>query len=306
MELQDIAGVSVLFADLEEALDTDWRAYRDRADLVRVTEPPTDSRRQLTAAGFHIKPDRVTWMAPTGRNQDEFLSRLTKRARQNIRTARHHAAADGLALQAEPLSTQLLDAFLPLYLDRVAEMRHGLPAAARQRDIILAEGERWVAVCAYDGSRQMVGACLCYECHKEDVLRIRYSAVDPRRRESSLARVLYAEAASLARDRGFGRISLGNDPNLYGHIAERGLFEFKVRMGFEAVPSRSVDPVDGEDVADLVLRLSGLSDPAFLLSYAPQEADRRFNAEVFTAEDDDVDLRSLQVPFIKAVTVHHL
>lgn len=84
---------------------------------------------------------------------------------------------------------------------------------------------------------------------------LRFSAVEPRWRAASLARVLYLAAFRTARELGCPLVTLGNDPNLYGHVAKPGLMLFKARLGFRPVPAGTVVPTMAGDVADRIVLL---------------------------------------------------
>ncbi|MFC4536003.1 GNAT family N-acetyltransferase [Sphaerisporangium dianthi] len=302
MEITEFRGIRIGLVDAAEALGGDWRAYRGRLDVVRVPDPPVGHWPLLREAGFLPKPFLVTWVAGTGAGEEEFLARLSAKERQNIRTARRRAAAEGLTVRTLPVDGRLLEAFLPLYAARVAGMRHGWAVAAEQKETLMRAAGEHFAVCAYDRG-ELAGCCLAWERPHLSAVHLRFSAVDPRRRESSLARVLYLAAAQAARERGYPTITLGMDPNIYGHVAKPGLFGFKWRLGFTGVPSQSVDPETGADHADLLLDLDRLSDPSFFLAYAGPRPGRDLRLEVFS-RGGHVDTRPFEAPFVRGRTIH--
>jgi hypothetical protein len=308
MELRELVGVPVAFVTVDEALDRAWAAHAGEVDVVRVRRPPHDHWPALLDAGFLPKPNRVTWYATTCEDEDELVARLSKSAREDVRTARRRAAAAGLRIEVRTLDVPLLDRFLALYAEQIAAMRHSLPVAIQERTDLAARADEYVAVCAFADS-ELVGGCLARRCPDEDLLRIRFSAVGDVWRDASLARVLYVDAVLAARRLGYRAVTLGNDPNLFGHIAKPGLFAFKYRMGFRAVPSQLVRSDDGWDEADLVVGLRALADPSFLLSYAdlpsagpPAPALR---LELFTRRPD-VDDRPFYAKFLAGTRRHVL
>ncbi|WP_248965113.1 GNAT family N-acetyltransferase [Sphaerisporangium perillae] len=302
MELTEFRGLRIGLLDAAEALGGGWEPHRDRLDVVRVPDPPVERWPELRRAGFLPKPFLVTWIAGTGACEEEFLTRLGPKERQNIRTARRRAAEEGLVVRTEPVDRRLLDRFLPLYASRVAEMRHGWAVAAEQKAALTQAADEHFAVSVYDGD-ELAGCCLGWQKPRLGLVHIRFSAVDPRRRESSLARVLYLAAAQVARERGFTAITLGMDPNVYGHIAKPGLFGFKWRLGFAGVPSQLVDPDTGTDHADLLLGLDRLCDPSFFLAYAGPRPGRELRLEVFSSTGK-TDLRPFEAPFTRGRTLH--
>ncbi|OYP14422.1 MULTISPECIES: GNAT family N-acetyltransferase [Streptomyces] len=272
MQIQDTHGLPVAVVSVQEARETDWETWRGRVAVVRVSDPPVAAWPALRAAGFLPKPSWLTWIAGTGDSEEEFLRGLHRKERQSVQAARRHAAAEELRVEVLPLTEPLLAEFLGLYERQMGRMRQALPVAVQQRDQLREASAELFAVCARRAGT-LVGACLSQRLPEADLVRLRFSAVDERSRSHSLARVLYMAAVGHARELGFGQVSLGNDPNLYGHVVEAGLFAFKTRLGFRPVPSQSVHPHRGDDSADLVLGGPRLADPALLLSYPePAEA----------------------------------
>ncbi|MFE2140777.1 GNAT family N-acetyltransferase [Streptomyces sp. NPDC059456] len=266
MEIKELHGLTVALADVREALDTDWETHRGHVEIVRVIDPPESSRRALAQAGFFIKPSWLTWVADACDSEARFLAGLRRKERQNVNTARRRMAEAGVVIDVVPLDAPLLDAFLDLYRRQVATMRNAFPVAVQQREQLLSRAAEFFVVRAVDGDT-VVGACISQCLPEVGLVRLRFSAVDEPGRDRSLSRVMYVRALSEARTRGLRQVSLGNDPNLYGHIVETGLFDFKSRLGFTAVPSQGVAPFAGNDTAELILDRSALSYPSLFLSY---------------------------------------
>ncbi len=297
-------GVPMLVLTTDEALDGGWRARSGPAEVVRIERPPVECWPQLRARGFLPKPQWITWLADVCADEETFTSRLSSGERQKIRLARHKLAGEGLRIDVRPVDATLFDEFLVLYEDSLTRMRHGVSVARGERDSILADSDRYIAVCVTDGS-SMVGCCLAQRLPEADLVRVRFSTADVPHRENSLARVLYLEAARVARSFGHRTFSLGKDPNLYGHIAQTGLLRFKRGLGFEPHPSHHIDPAIGYDQADLVVGTGGLADPAMLLGYVDDVPDGRLRLEVFSGTDG-VDLRPFAAKFAHGMRVHRL
>ena len=304
MEVTEFHGVRIGLVDPAEAARTDWTPHRAELDVVRVERPPVGCWADLAAAGFALKPFLVTWVAPAVTGEAEFVAALPRKERQTIRAARDQLARERLRLSIEPVDDRLLDAFLPLYARRIAEMRHGWAVACEQREMIMAEADRHFAVCAYDGD-DLVGCTLGWHRPHLDIVQLRFSAVEARRRRWGLARLLYLAAVDETRRRGVATASLGMDPNLYGHIAKPGLFTFKRRLGFVPLPSQFVDPGTGVDHADRLLHLGRLADPTFFLAYAGAEPGRELRMDVFSRASD-VDLRPWRAAFITGYRTHRV
>jgi GNAT acetyltransferase-like protein len=300
-------GLPIAVVEVDEALDGTWRPHRFDVDVVRVQDPPVERWPDLVAAGFFPKPQVLTWRAATAGSEEEFVARLSGKDRQNLRTARRRTAESGLSVKVEPVDEALLDVFLPLYEAGIGRMTHGLAIASQNRDTILAEADDYFAVCIRDGDT-LVGASLNLQSRDRDEVRARFSTTVPDQRQASLAKVLYLEVVEVARQRDFGWVSLGSDPNLYGHLAKPGLFGFKNRLGFSAIPSHIVDPGSGSDQADRIVGLGALTDPSFVLSYAPGPDGVRLRGEHLRLElfasDRNVDPRPYTADYLDGVCVH--
>ena len=299
-------GLPVAVIDVDEALNGGWRARCDDVDVVRVQDPPRRHWADLAAAGFMPKPQVLTWRAATAASEDDFLAGLARKDKQNIRIARRRAAADGLTTTVHEVDARLLDVFLPMYEAQIAVMVHGWSVATEHREKILADAENYFAVCVWDDGL-LVGASINQQSRERDEVRARFSAVVPGQRQASLARVIYLEVVRVARQRGFAWVGLGSDPNLYGHLVKPGLFGFKSRLGFVPVPSHLVDPGSGSDQADRIVGFGALTDPSFVLSYAPgalgPERGTRLRMDMFSS-NASVDLRPFTVDYLDGVRVH--
>lgn len=292
MELTDFHGAAVALADADEALSADLGALAAEADIVRVERPPQGRWDDLRARGFVLKPQWVSWLGPLAASEEEYLAAMSKRERQSLRMAIRQAAEAGLALSVRPLDEPLLDEFLGLYVPAISAMRHGVLIAVDERPQIMAQRDAYIASCAHQGDR-LVGCSLVRREPERDTARLRFSAVAAEFRDTSLARVLYLNAAAAAREAGLSYFGLGKDRNLYGHIAQPGLIAFKLALGQTPHPSHLLDPSVGYDQADLVLRLGALADPSMMLGYpAGEHPSDTLRLEVFSTTGD-ADIRAI-------------
>jgi hypothetical protein len=250
----------------------------------------------------------VTWGAPLRASEAEFCAPLAAKEQRSIRTGRRLARESGVELQVLPLSARVLEEFLPVYDAQVAGMANGVPYLRFRRARLLEEADAHVAVLArLDGS--CVGGCICRVHADLAMIRVAFAATSPRSRLAMLTRVLYMVAAQHGRDLGLRWMSLGSDPALYGEVAMPGLFAFKARLGFVPVPLCCFDPDDSDatDVAEAVLSLRALSDPALSLRYgSPAGLSRhwhwsdppRWQLRVLSARAD-LDIRPYHAPFVE-------
>jgi GNAT superfamily N-acetyltransferase len=301
MELTENQGLTIATVDAAEVAGRPWLAAGRHVDVVRVDELAGADRAALAAAGFLHKPSWLSWKAELGPDEDAYLSRLAAKARGDIRRARDRAERSLRIATHDRITAGTLDRFLALYEERVAEMTYGVAVATRYRERVLDGPDKYFAVLATDGD-ELAGGCLVLECQEQDMVRIRFSAVTPEWRRASLSRTLYFAAMRTARDKGYKWVSLGDEPNLYGHVAKAGLFRFKVAMGFSCVPSQDNHDPHGRDIADLVLNFDNLCDPCLVLAYPPHGPDRDLTAHVYSATEPDP--RHYAAPFLAGVEPH--
>lgn len=302
-------GLPMALVDVDQALSGAWRAFEHEADVVRVQDPPVAAWPALREAGFLPKPQVVMWRAEALDSEEKYLAALSGKDRYDVRSAYRKARDAGLRVATEPLTVPLLDEFLSLYERQVAAMRHGWAVAVQQRGGILAEAETYRVVTVRSADA-LVGACLNQDLPANDEMRARFSAVAADQRGDSLSRVLYGETLREARVRGRRWATLGRDINLYGHVGNAGLFGFKSRLGFTAVPGQAVEPGSGSHQADRVVRFTALSDPALLLSYAPAVGEAAAVAaplwlNVFTSAEQ-LDVRPFRAAGLAGTTVHEI
>lgn len=269
MLVRDESGLSIAEADPAEALAACRDGALPPAALLRVVDPPAGTWAELARAGFIRKPAWITWYAPAPGSAEQYLRRLPRKDRQDVARAVRRVRAADLSVRLHPLvEAPLWDAFIELYDAQVAAMDYGVPFAHRSREAVLADAGSF-AVAAFDADG-LAGACVCTEDPAVDAVRIRFSAVRPSWRSAGLARALYLRAALVAGERGFRWVTLGNEPNLYGHVAKPGLLTFKASLGFRPVPAGRFGADRAGDVADRLLSLATLTDPTVMLGYTEQ------------------------------------
>ncbi|MFD7136162.1 GNAT family N-acetyltransferase [Streptomyces sp. NPDC059894] len=267
----DPSGVKIARVGLDEALGRNWHDPSVDVDLVKVRLTSLEHRRKLEAAGFLVKPVWVNWMAPLLDSEQTFLSRLPLKERQSIRQAARRAEANGIELVVlEEVTERDLLHFLELYDRQVARMERGVNYARRQQRQLARRLDSLLAVHAYAGDR-LVGGCLGWLRPDQAMVQLRFSAVDDGARQGMLSRVLYSTALEAARHRRLTWASLGNDPSLFGHTVQPGLFHFKARLGFRPVPTQAIPPRVTGDEAELIVRIRALADPSLSLAYDGDE-----------------------------------
>ncbi|MGK5728001.1 hypothetical protein [Streptomyces sp. URMC 124] len=301
MEIIDDFGLPVAAIGADELGSAPWtRAPAGAVAVVRVTDPPPELHGELARRGFVRKPSTVTWRAALGASEEEFLGRLPRKSRQYVHQARRLIAREGLREVVEDrISPGSLGLFLDLYEDRVARMPYGVAFARRHRERILYGPEKYFGVFLYRGDA-LEGGTLALECPDESAVRLRWSAVTEETRQASLPRHLYLATMRVAREKGYAWATMGDDPNLYGHIPRPGLFTFKASMRFEAVASQDFGDPAGFDEADLVLSLDALTQPVLMLGYA--SATGR-GLRPFIVSNAAVDLQQYLAPFLAGPAV---
>jgi GNAT superfamily N-acetyltransferase len=308
-------ALRVVTIDVATALDGDWQRRFGSAEVVRVGGVAPRHWHPLRAAGFTVKPAWITWGAPLRGTEEEFLAALPVAERRNVRASQRAADAAGTAIGVVPLSAQVLARFLPVYDAHIAGMPNGVPYARQHRLQLLRDRAAHVAVLAHQDG-ELVGGCICRVHPEHDLIKIAFTATRPQARAARLTRALHMAAAQHGRDLGLGWVSLGSDPALYGDLTMPGLFTFKARLGFAPIPIRCFDPsdIDAPDIAEAVLSLRTLNDPALSLGYCdPQDLTRDWHwaepppwhLQVLSTRPD-VDVRPFQAPFVRHCTTRLL
>ncbi|EGE39614.1 hypothetical protein GTY83_01020 [Streptomyces sp. SID4928] len=308
MKIIDDHGLIIALMEPTEALDGPPYTLPPEVSIVRVPDPPREFRPRLMDAGFVCKPAWISWRTEVADDEATWLSRLPRSHAAAMRKARRLVQRDLELAWERPVVAEHLDEFLALYREMINGMEHGVNyAAALRSDILANPGSFLVQARSKEG---MVGSCVCRTDEEERSLVMRFPALSPGWRSHSLSRVLYLEVMELARAWGYPTMSLGRDPNLYGHITKSGLFEFKARrMGF--VPHVTEAPfglVPWHDEADLVISAHALSEPALMLGYVDGLFDPKhpntFTLEVYGTTDRFGDLAGL--PFLQGFHRHSI
>jgi GNAT superfamily N-acetyltransferase len=304
VEIIDYHGISIALVSVDEAASRHWRSFDEPVDVVRVERPEPAHWPELRSAGFIPKPQFLTWITDARGSEEEYFATLPKRERQKIRGGRRQLQAEGLVIEVAAVDEPLFDSFLKLYEQQIGEMRHGVLMATEQRELVLGDADAYRAICAYREG-VLVGCCIAQPDEGTDIMRVRWSAVAPEYRAMNLPRVLYMEAAELTRRGGHSGFSLGTDRNLYGHLANPGLYRFKSHLGLVPHPSHFLYPESGYDQADLVLRLGELTDPTLVLGYADEKPSERLRLHVYSARAE-VPLDADQAPCLHDARLHVL
>ncbi|MGW2056455.1 hypothetical protein ACWCOZ_21525 [Streptomyces sp. NPDC001840] len=267
MEIAEQDHLVVATVNRDEA---EWHAWKDvdgPVDIVRLAGSESLDEATLADLGFVARPRWINWCAPVRDSATEFEAALPGTERRNIRLGRRFVQDEGLHVSVRVgLTPELMDEFLVVYDRQIETMPRGKNFARRWRDRLLATGHEHVSVCVYEGASMIVGS-LWWIRPEQSVLQMRFSAASADARLSRVMRVAYMEALQFARESGLVFASLGNDPSLFGHVVQPGLFTFKSRFGFAPVPSQILDPNLMGEHADRFLTLRSLSDPALVVTW---------------------------------------
>jgi hypothetical protein len=313
MRVETSDGLITCLTDPDEAVSTDWTSWRDQVDVVKVIDPDRSCWPALHRAGFRMHPAWITWLAPVGASEDDFLARLSRKERTAIRAAQRGVAERGVEFRVTaPVTADAFDAFLSLYEDQI-DVEHGTPFARLERDEILAEAGDYFTVEAW-AAEGLVGCCVCRIDRDVSTVVIRFASFARDARRHNVVRPMYMAVFKTIRRLGFGMVSLGSDPALYGHIGQPELFTFKSGLRFTPVPSRRLGWIHDADEATLVLRLDGLTDPSLLVSYligrgaplgeVPPTVDPPLQLDAFTS--GHLDLSRYRAPFLASLSMRRI
>ncbi|MEU1493027.1 hypothetical protein ABZ456_22545 [Streptomyces sp. NPDC005776] len=267
MEITEQDGIVIASIGPDEAEHRAWeRVEQPPIDVVRLLDHERTDAADRARLGFLTRPRWVNWWAPVGASDEEFTARVSGTERRNIRLGRQAIQAEELRLSVVPgLEEDVLDEFLVVYDEQISGMARGKNYARRSRDRLLEDRSEFVSVCVYAGPVMVVGS-IWWIRPSESLLQMRFSAASPSARSSRVMRAAYVEAFRFARESGLSYVSLGNDPSLFGHVVQPGLFNFKSRLGFSVIPSAVLDASLGGNFADKFLSLRALSDPALVVT----------------------------------------
>ncbi|WP_052397100.1 GNAT family N-acetyltransferase [Streptomyces sp. NRRL F-5123] len=265
---QDALVIGLVGADEVEELLA--RPALPALDVIRIADG--DGRPgavELPPPGFVARPAWVNWVARAGAGEEEWLAGLSGGERRRVRVARRFAEREGLDVRVrEGLDPEFLDAFLSVYDAQIAAMPRGRNFARRHADRLLAARGELLTVAAYAGP-DLVAGSIWWVRPRESVLQMRFSAATAASRAGGSLRVVYAAAFQAARERELAYLSLGNDPSLFGHVVQVGLYAFKSRLGFVPVPSGALDPHLHYEFVDAFVSLRSLENPSLVLPWGP-------------------------------------
>ncbi|WP_344583723.1 hypothetical protein [Streptomyces lunalinharesii] len=267
MEISEQDGLVIALVDPYEAETNAWEESDTPVDVARLAGSENLDEATLTHMGFVTRPKWVNWVAPLQSSEEEYLSALSGTERRNIRLGRRFIQEEKLRVDVRVGITEpLIDEFLVLYDAQVAGMPRGKNIAREWRARLLAASSEYACVGVYSGAAMVAGS-LWWIRHEESLLQLRFSAASANARLSRVMRATYVKAFQFAREAGLTFASLGNDPSLFGHIVQPGLFNFKSRLGFTVIPSQVFGPNLAGEFADRFLRLRSLSDPSLVVTW---------------------------------------
>lgn len=272
MEIRERDGLVLAVASSEEIKGQEWLDLYRSVDIVRLREGDHLGEEERSRHGFITRPQWVNWWCRLADSEADFVADLTATERRNIRLGRKAIRDDSLRIEVrECLTERTLDQFLTVYDEQVSGMPRGKNYAARFRDEMLSNSTEYVTVCTYSGTSMEVGSIWWMRPH-ESVLQMRFSAARPDARSGRVMRTVYLDALQYARENGYEYGSLGNDPSLFGHIVQPGLFNFKSRLGFTPVPAGTLAPQLAGVFTEKVMSLRSLSDPSLVTSLSEEGA----------------------------------
>ncbi|MEU9716197.1 hypothetical protein [Streptomyces sp. NPDC047976] len=293
MEIAEQDGLVIATLDRAEAERRAWREADVPLDIARLADSEEADDDVLAELGFTARPHWVNWCAPVRSSEAEYTAALSGTERRNVRLGRRVILDESLRLVVqEGLTEELMDDFLDVYDAQIAGMPRGRNFARARRERLLDAAAEHIGVSVYAGPTMVAGS-LWRVRPEPSVLQMRFSASAPDARSGRVLRAVYAEALEYARGRGLAHASLGNDPSLFGHVVQPGLFNFKSRFGFTPVPSQILDPHLGGEYADRFLSLRSLADPTLVVASGGYRGTSPALPEALSARGHDLLLLSV-------------
>lgn len=283
MKIIDENGLRVALVSAQEASSG---TIPEAIDIVRLANWQSIEPSDLKDMGFIVKPDWITWLSPMPASREAFLQSLARKSRHNVvKALRDMEGALEVDVIYGPKSHDIFD-FEKLYTQALQKMENPVDALKNNRDKIIASPENYFMVKASLGE-QIHGACLLHWCPNNETVRLRYAAVSAEWRNKSLSRALYEKAMEVGRRLGARWMTLGNDPNLYGHIVQFGLLRFKSSLGFAPVPAYDFYNDWAACIAERYLRLQNTSDPAGVIEYVDGRPSGQLGLVILSKSDQE-------------------
>lgn len=263
----------------------------DRPHVVRVRSV-TRGWPDLRGDDVVVRPSWVHWVHPAADGTRGVLATQSKKQRQRSRAALRTLSAMTMEVH-DPVDAVAFGEWAELYSAQVGRMRYGRNLAAAFRRRVLAPGSGYALIGWREDGRLRCG-CVVEHDTERSALVTRFSAVVEEEWAAELPRAMYLAHADLAAERGLRWVTLGNDVNFYGAVVRPGLCSFKLRLGFQPVPSDLFGTV-GKRVAERVTNLTGLELPVLRFAYR-REHDPAATIEDFAAGPDRLELVSVSTP----------
>lgn len=273
-------------------------------DLLRVYEPTDEQRNLLEPLGFVYKPEALFWLKPVEDSSEEYFLSLGYKTRQHVRQAVKAVEANCQVRVEWQLEERTMENWLALYRRHIATLARGIDIAGHDYSTLLAEPERFLGIfLSYDG--KLVAGGIVEKAPALSALRLRYFASEAVLRPLGLGRYVYYRLSVLARETGYHFVSAGIDPNFYGHVVSTGLYLFKVRMGFQAEPTKKY-ALPGRNLLEKVISLEKCEPLILTLGYA--EADMLPEKLVGHAysRQAGLDATPFHASFLQHLYLHHL
>ncbi|WP_406199167.1 hypothetical protein OG331_22795 [Streptomyces sp. NBC_01017] len=254
-----------------------WKALRFRKDLhvVNVAPPPASGGEWLTD-GFRFRPTNVVWLAYPKGSEEEYVEGLGRSERRTVRTALRDFRASTMTLEhVEKITHALAEEWLPLYRASLAGMAFATPLVSSPEEVV-GIGPDVEMLAIRDAQGNMRAGIVTLNDHRRGVYTRAMYGERGGPRSHNFSRLLDLAMMNVVRAYEMPMVSLGWEPNLYGHIGKAGLAAYKWLLGFRPVPRAALRADGSEDVLTRVVHDDGLAPPLVFFAYPtwpPEQAD---------------------------------
>ncbi|MFI9503644.1 hypothetical protein [Nocardia sp. NPDC052566] len=217
----------------------------------------------------YTRPLWVAWTAPLTNGSETLLARQSKSTRRRSKAIIRQATE--LEERIEPeVRRETLKEWKKIYDRHIASMPTGLNVVDKYASL---DNLTNLSFAGYFDSGEMHAGVLFDTGSDPSTARVRLSAATPNARDAGLLRGLYHRVADYGASLGCDSMSMGFDPNLFGHVVQPGLCVFKLRIGFDPAPAqRYADNPGYIDVTECVVGPSGIDASLLLFEYAHDHA----------------------------------
>lgn len=202
----------------------------EKYDAVRVFNP-SETIIDKYAGVYTLKPSILFWYLETPLSIDEYLTKLSHNYKLLLKKSLIYEKNKLNLFVENYINKERLDDFYCLYREQITKIKNGIDVASQDYHEFISNPEKYAGIYIYENNELLAGMLIIKHFNK-NTIRAVYMA-DRKHKKISTSRLLYYHLIEYGIQHNYDYISLGCDPNLYGHIVSVGLLLFKTLAGFK-------------------------------------------------------------------------